>query len=69
MALYITNLYGMDSGTTQISTQRNVVKTAEKLGFTELGLYYYPIENDTDSELRKYFDGRSEEHTSELQSH
>lgn len=38
MALYITNLYGMDSGTTQISTQRNVVKTAEKLGFTELGL-------------------------------
>ena len=44
MALYITNLYGMDSGTTQISTQRNVVKTAEKLGFTELGLYYYPIE-------------------------
>ncbi len=57
MALYITNLYGMDSGTTQISTQRNVVKTAEKLGFTELGLYYYPIENDTESELRKYFDG------------
>lgn len=57
MAMYITNLYGIDSGSTQMISQWNVVKIAEELGFTELGVYHYPIECDTKSELRKRLDG------------
>lgn len=57
MAMHITNLYGMNPRGTQIIAQQNVVKIAKELGFMELGLYHYPMEYDTESELRKRLDG------------
>ncbi|WP_286081831.1 sugar transferase [Parablautia intestinalis] len=57
MAMHITNLYGMNPMGTQIIAQQNVVKIARELGFIEMGLYHYPVECDTQGELRKRLDG------------
>lgn len=57
MTMHITNLYGMSSKSTAVIAQQNVARIARELGFTELDLYVYPVEADTDKELRKRLDG------------
>ena len=55
MKIHITNLYG--TWGTHALAQRNVTKIARELGFTEMGLYQYPVECDSKEELRKRLDG------------
>lgn len=55
MKMHITNLYG--TWGTHALAQRNVTKIARELGFTEMGLYQYPVECDSKEELRKRLDG------------
>lgn len=55
MTMHITNLYG--AWGTHVLAQQNVAKVARELGFTEMGLYFYPVDCDTGGELRKRLDG------------
>lgn len=55
MKMHITNLYG--AWGTHVIAQRNVTKIARELGFREMGLYYYPVDCDSEGELRKRLDG------------
>ena len=55
MTMHITNLYGMIS--TAAVSQQNVAKVARELGFTEMALYQYPADSDTNEELTKRLDG------------
>lgn len=55
MAIHITNLYGARG--THATAQQNVARIARGLGFKELGLYSYPVDCDSEEELRKRLDG------------
>ena len=57
MTMHITNLYGMNPKSTAAIAQQNVARIARELGFTEMALFAYSVESDTDGELRKRLDG------------
>ena len=57
MKIHITNLYGVAASGVEMIAQQNVAKIARQLGFTEMGLYCYPVKCDTGGELRKRLDG------------
>lgn len=57
MKLHLTNLYGMAGDSTVILAQNAVQNIASTLGFRELGVYFYPITADSNSEMNKRIDG------------
>ena len=57
MRVHITSLYGM-MGVVGVS-QRRTAEIGRQLGFNELGIFRYPVESDTDTELSKRYDGIS----------
>lgn len=57
MAMHITNIHGVLASGVEMIAQNNMLRIAEELGFKEMGLYCYPVECDTQGELRKRLDG------------
>lgn len=57
MRTHITNLYGHSPNSIAMIAQNTVADIARQLGFREIGIYSYPVQTDTASELRKRMDG------------
>ena len=55
--LKITNIYGMSSSSTALIAQNMVANAAKKLGFEELGIFFYSVDSDSDDMLRARMDG------------
>lgn len=57
MRVYITNINGHAPSSTAQICQNMVTDIAVGLGYRELGVYCYPIQSDSESELSKRLDG------------
>lgn len=56
ITMHITNLHGIEGRDSHAIAQQNVVKMARELGFVEMPLYRYPIDQGTEEELRRQLD-------------
>ncbi len=57
MKFHITNLYNFNTNDELVVKQHHLTSIARSLGFLEMGLFAYPVETDTESELHKRIDG------------
>ena len=57
MKYHITNLYNFNPNDTLATKQHRFTNVARSLGFYEMGIFSYPVETDTLSELGKRLDG------------
>jgi len=57
MKIHITNLYNFNSNDALVKKQHRIADAARDLGFTEMGIFSYPVETDTPRELSKRLDG------------
>ena len=57
MKVHITNLYGQSQASVAQIAQNLSASVAKGLGFYEIGIYSYPVDTDSDSELSKRIDG------------
>lgn len=57
MKIHITNLYGQAGNSVAMLAQQMVTAYARELGFHEIGIYAYPIDTDSPTELSKRIDG------------
>lgn len=57
MKIHITNIYCVGSQNTLIERQHQYTNAGLLLGFREMGIYLYPTETDSSSELSKRLDG------------
>ena len=57
MKFHITNLYNFNTNDELVVKQHQLTSIARSLGFLEMGLFAYPVETDTESELHKRIDG------------
>lgn len=57
MRVHITNIHGMIPTSVAMIAQNTITQIGNELGFNELGIYAYPYESDTKSELIRRFDG------------
>lgn len=57
MKIHITNLYNFNAGDELVKKQHRFADAGRELGFTEMGIFSYPVETDTPSELNKRLDG------------
>lgn len=57
MKFHITNLYSFNQSDTLISKQHRFANAALELGFREMGIFSYPVETDSQSELSRRLDG------------
>lgn len=57
MKIHITNLYNFKKNDPLVITQHRYAEAGRSLGFLEMGLFSYPVESDTPSELGKRLDG------------
>ena len=57
MKIHITNLYNFNPNDELVATQHRFADAGRELGFHEMGIFSYPVETDTPSELSKRLDG------------
>ena len=57
MKIHITNLYNLNPHDELVEKQHRFANAGRELGFTEMGIFSYPVETDTPSELSKRLDG------------
>ena len=57
MKIHISNLYNFNSGDELVTTQHRVADVARALGFREMGIFDYPVETDSATELSRRLDG------------
>lgn len=57
MKVNITNLYGMAANSTAQLAQNKVTNLTKKLGFNELGIYYYDAMSESDEQRASRIDG------------
>lgn len=57
MKIHITNLYNFNPKDELVAQQHDIAKAGRDLGFTEMGIFSFPVESDTNSELSKRLDG------------
>ncbi len=57
MKVHITNLYGQSDRSVAQIAQNMTAEIARQLGYRELGIYNYPVEADSASELQTRIDG------------
>jgi len=57
MKIHITNLYNFNAGDELVKKQHRFADAGRELGFTEMGIFSYPVETDTPAELNKRLDG------------
>lgn len=57
MKLHITNLYNFNANDALATRQHRFANAGRELGFIEMGIFSYPVETDTYSELSKRLDG------------
>lgn len=57
MKIHITNLYNFNKDDQLVQRQHKFADAGRSLGFFEMGIFAYPVETDTASELSKRLDG------------
>lgn len=57
MKVHITNLYNFNPGDELVKKQHRIAEAGLSLGFREMGIFSFPVESDTPSELSKRLDG------------
>ncbi|MGX7043243.1 hypothetical protein [Leuconostoc holzapfelii] len=57
MRTHITNIYGHSPKSTALIAQNMTTEIGKSLGFNEVGIYAYPVSDDTEKELRVRIDG------------
>lgn len=57
MKIHITNLYNFNKEDQLVQRQHKFADAGRSLGFYEMGIFSYPVETDTGSELSKRLDG------------
>jgi len=57
MKIHITNLYNFNKDDQLVQRQHKFADAGRSLGFYEMGIFSYPVETDTESELSKRLDG------------
>ena len=57
MKIHITNLYNFNKDDQLVQRQHQFADAGRSLGFFEMGIFAYPVETDTASELSKRLDG------------
>ena len=57
MKVHITNLYNFNPGDELVKKQHRIAEAGFSLGFREMGIFSFPVESDTQSELSKRLDG------------
>lgn len=57
MKIHITNIYNFKMDDQLVKTQQYIAKVGRDIGFHEMGIFSYPVETDTSSELSKRLDG------------
>ena len=57
MKFHITNLYNFNAGDELVAKQHHFADAGRELGFTEMGIFSYPVKTDTSNELSKRLDG------------
>lgn len=55
--IHITNIYGMIRNKCIVAQQNRIAKVGHRLGYLEMGIYNYPVEMDSTTELRRRIDG------------
>lgn len=55
MKCHITNIYGYNGVCSH--AQNSIAEIARRVGFLEMGLYGYPVQSDSDVELKRRIDG------------
>ena len=54
--IHITNIYGMTRNKCIATQQNRFAKIGHQLGYLEMGIYNYPVEMDSRTELHKRID-------------
>ena len=57
MKLHISNINGFNASKELLDAQTKISKLGIELGAYEMGIYTYPVDGDSDSELSKRLDG------------
>ncbi|MBQ6814278.1 MAG: hypothetical protein IJP13_01930 [Lachnospiraceae bacterium] len=57
MKIHITNLYNFNKDDELVKRQHHFADEGRELGFYEMGIFSYPVESDSESELSKRLDG------------
>lgn len=57
MRVHVTNLYGQGFWSTALKAQNRTMEIARKLGYKELGIYYYDVNSDSSQALFSRLDG------------
>lgn len=57
MRVHVTNLYGQGFTSTALKAQNRTMEIARKLGYKELGIYYYNVNSDSPQALTSRIDG------------
>lgn len=57
MKIHITNLYNFNQNDELVKLQHDYAQAGRELGFYEMGIFSYPVESDSRSELSRRLDG------------
>lgn len=57
MKIHITNLYGLNNSDVYVQKHHQFALAGRSLGFSEIGIFSYPVETDTERELSTRLDG------------